>query len=110
MRRRAWLDVVERVGDRLPDPVVIFVWLILALAGASVVAAALGADAVNPVDGRRIAAESLLSAENVRRLLVEMPRTLTGFTPLGYVLVVILGAGVAERSGLFAAAMRGAVA
>ena len=34
-----------------------------------------------------------------------MPSTFTDFHPLGYVLVVMLGAGVAERSGLFATAM-----
>ncbi len=38
-----------------------------------------------------------------------MPLTFTGFHPLGYVLVVMLGAGIAERTGLFASAMRGAV-
>ena len=38
-----------------------------------------------------------------------MPRTLTGFAPLGYVLLVMLGAGIAERTGLFGAAMRAVV-
>ena len=38
-----------------------------------------------------------------------MPKTFTHFHPLGYVLVVMLGAGVAERSGFFAAGMRAAV-
>ena len=52
-----------------------------------------------------IHAESLLSASNIQRLLVDMPSTFTDFHPLGYVLIVMLGAGVAERSGLFATAM-----
>ena len=42
-------------------------------------------------------------------LWVEMPATFTHFHPLGYVLVVMLGAGVAERSGFFAAGMSKAV-
>ncbi|HND13840.1 MAG TPA: AbgT family transporter, partial [Pseudomonadales bacterium] len=46
---------------------------------------------------------------NIRRLWADMPQTFTAFHPLGYVLVVMLGAGVAERSGLFAAAMRATV-
>jgi len=53
--------------------------------------------------------QSLLSADNIQRLWVEMPKTFTHFHPLGYVLVVMLGAGVAERAGLFATAMRAAV-
>ena len=37
-----------------------------------------------------------------------MPTTFTHFHPLGYVLVVMLGAGVAERAGLFGTGMRAA--
>jgi aminobenzoyl-glutamate transport protein len=103
------LTFVERAGNRLPDPVFIFVWLIGALLVGSVVAAAYNVSAINPVDGEAVVAQSLLSSENLRRLFVEMPRTLTGFAPLGYVLVVMLGAGVAERTGLFSAAMRAGI-
>jgi len=109
----AW---IERSGNRLPDPVFIFLWCIAAVIAISVVAAFTGVSALHPtqVDASGnpivVSAESLLSAANIQRLLVEMPGTFTGFYPLGYVLVVMLGAGVAERSGLFAAAMSGAVA
>jgi aminobenzoyl-glutamate transport protein len=100
------LDAVERLGDRLPDPVFIFAWIIAALVAASAACAALGVSAVNPIDGERLYAESLLAPENIRTLLVEMPKTLTGFAPLGYVLLIMLGAGLAERVGLLAAAIR----
>lgn len=100
------LDAIERLGDRLPDPVFIFAWIIGALVLASVACAALGVGAVNPVTGEALSAESLLSPANVRTLLVEMPKTLTGFAPLGYVLLIMLGAGVAERVGLLSAALR----
>jgi aminobenzoyl-glutamate transport protein len=101
-----FLDAVERLGDKLPDPVFIFGWLILALVAASVVCAGLGVSAVHPGDGEVLIAKSLLDAENVRQLLTEMPKTLTGFAPLGYVLLVMLGAGVAERVGLLSAVIR----
>jgi aminobenzoyl-glutamate transport protein len=54
-------------------------------------------------------AESLFSEVNMSRLLTEMPRTLTGFAPLGLVLLVMFGAGVAERVGLFSALIRGSL-
>ncbi|NBB17110.1 TIGR00366 family protein [Caulobacter sp. SLTY] len=104
-----FLDGVERLGDKLPDPVFIFVWLVLALVAASAVCAALGVQVVNPGTGETLVAESLLDPANVQKLLVEMPKTLTGFAPLGYVLLVMLGAGVAERVGLLSAAVRGLV-
>ncbi len=109
------LGWIERSGNRLPDPVVIFLYCILAVIAISVIAAATGTYALHPTQADAagnplvIRAESLLSADNLRRLLVDMPRTFTGFHPLGYVLVVMLGAGVAERSGLLGTAMSAAV-
>lgn len=109
------LGWIERTGNKLPDPVFIFFLLIGVLIVGSVIAAALGYAAPHPTERDEagapvvVAAASLLSAENIRRLLVEMPQTFTHFHPLGYVLVVMLGAGIAERSGFFAAAMRAGV-
>lgn len=112
---KGFLAWVERSGNKLPDPVFIFLWCILAVVLISVVAALAGVSVLHPtqVDGAGnaivVVAESLLSADNIQRLLVEMPATFAGFYPLGFVLVVMLGAGVAERSGLFSAAMSAAV-
>jgi hypothetical protein len=105
----AWLDRLERLGNLLPDPVVIFLILSGAVIIVSALVAATGWSAVHPVTGKVLHVQSLLSVENVRKLLVDMPDTLTGFPPLGLVLVVILGASVAERSGLFHALLGGAV-
>ena len=109
------LGWIERKGNKLPDPVFIFLWLILALAIISAILAGIDLSADHPIvkdaDGNAqvIAAASLFSAENIQKLLVDMPKTMTHFHPLGYVLVVMLGAGVAERSGLFGTAMRAGV-
>jgi len=120
------LGWVERTGNKLPDPVFLFAYFIIALVIISVVCAMLGVNAAlddqvlgGMPDSQKarfgigsdgmISAVSLLAAENIERLWVEMPKTFTHFHPLGYVLVVMLGAGVAERSGLFASAMRSAV-
>ena len=110
------LGWVERTGNKLPDPVFIFFYLIIALVVVSIVASLSGVSALHPTaidestgSALRIDAVSLLSPENIQRLWVEMPATFTHFHPLGYVLVVMLGAGVAERSGFFAAGMSKAV-
>ena len=110
------LGWVERTGNRLPDPVFIFFYLIIALVVVSIVCALVGVSALHPTatdettgGAQVIEAVSLLSPENIQRLWVEMPATFTHFHPLGYVLVVMLGAGVAERSGFFAAGMAKAV-
>ena len=110
---KGFLGKVERIGNRLPDPVFIFVYLIVFLVALSAVCSWAGVSATHPTklleDGSGpliLKAESLLSALNIQKLWVEMPKTFTHFHPLGYVLVVMLGAGVAERSGLFASGIR----
>ena len=123
---KGFLGFVERAGNKLPDPVFIFLFLLVVLVIISVITSltgltatlsdqvlggmsdknktrfAIGEDGVIP-------AISLLSPDNIQRLWTEMPATFTHFHPLGYVLVVMLGAGVAERTGLFGDAMRAAV-
>lgn len=113
--QKGFLGFVERTGNKLPDPVFLFFYLIGGLVLFSVICAVLGVSAEHPTqlnpDGTPVivTADSLLSAANIQRLWVDMPKTFTHFHPLGYVLVVMLGAGVAERSGLFASGMRAAV-
>ena len=112
---KGFLGWVERTGNKLPDPVFIFFYLIGVLIVISLVCAFAGVSAVHPTQISEtgaavvIEAQSLFSPENIQRLWVEMPATFTHFHPLGYVLVVMLGAGVAERSGLFASGIRAAV-
>ena len=109
------LGWIERTGNKLPDPVFIFFSLILFLIVVSVLMSLLGVSALHPsqVDANGnpvvIQVASLLSSDNIRRLLVDMPATFAGFYPLGFVLLVMLGAGVAERTGLFGTAMSAAV-
>ncbi|APE26916.1 AbgT family transporter [Aurantiacibacter gangjinensis] len=114
--QKGFLGWVERTGNRLPDPVFIFFYLIIALVAISVISELAGLSAQHPTtidettgEASVIQAASLLSPENIQRLWVQMPTTFTHFHPLGYVLVVMLGAGVAERSGFFAAGMSAAV-
>ncbi len=103
------LNGIERIGNKLPDPVFLFLWLIGGLIVLSLVGAGLGWSAINPVTGDTLKAASLLSPANLERLIIGMPSTLTDFPPLGIVVTIIYGASVAERSGLFTTAIRAAL-
>lgn len=101
--RKGVLDSIERFGNALPDPVLLFVGMIAIVMVLSAVAAALELSAIHPGSGERLLAQSLFSPDNLSRLLVQMPQTFVGFPPLGLIAVVMVGAAVADRSGLFAA-------
>ncbi len=103
------LDWIERAGNRLPDPVSLFAAMIVLVLAASVIASTLGVAVTHPGTGETIAARNLFEADLLRRLFVEMPQTFAAFAPLGYVLLVMLGVGVAEKTGFLTVALRSLV-
>ncbi|MCE8020217.1 AbgT family transporter [Halomonas sp. MCCC 1A11036] len=115
LRRGAFtrfLDSVEWLGNLLPHPVTLFALLCVIVVVASGIAGALDVSVADPRpanEGERLAVNSLLNAEGLRRLVTEMVTNFTGFAPLGTVLVAMLGVGVAEHSGLLSASMRALV-
>ncbi len=101
------LGIVERIGNRLPDPATLFVLLgivTLALAALGSWAGWSVADPANP--DRTIAVRSLLNADGIRWMLTNAIRNFLDFPPLAIVLVAMLGIGVAERTGLFPALLK----
>ncbi len=100
------LDKVERAGNRLPDPITLFVILTFGILLVSWVFNAMGVSAVHPADGKIIAVDSLLSGHNIKRIFTEMVKNFAAFPPLGMVLVVVIGIGVAEKSGLIDTALK----
>jgi len=103
------LNAIEVAGNKLPDPVTLFIFSIAIVMLLSAVLAAWGASAINPATGQAVSAISLLDTAQIRRLFVELPQVFTSFPPLGVVIVVIIGSGLAERAGFFAAALKGLV-
>ena len=104
------LDSIERTGNALPDPVTIFFIFIGLVMVASWLAHTAGVSVVHPGTDETITAQNLFSDENVRRLFTDMAETFADFPPLGLVLVVMLGIGVADKTGLISAALKSFVA
>lgn len=101
-----FLSFVERGGNALPHPATLFAIFALLILVASELAERAGLSAPHPRTGEEIRAISLLSIDGLHRILEKTVTNLTGFAPLGTVLVAMLGIGVAEGSGLIGAAMR----
>ena len=101
-----FLDVVERVGNALPDPTTLFALLALAVVVLSGIAAQFDLSVVHPTTGKLIEPVSLLSIDGLHRILTQLVTNFTSFAPLGTVLVAMIGIGVAEVSGFIGAVMR----
>jgi aminobenzoyl-glutamate transport protein len=104
------LNRVEIAGNKLPQPVTLFLILAAIVLVASWIFSMLGISAIHPGTQEEIKAVNLLSAEGIRRIFTSMVKVFTDFPPLGLVLVVMIGIGVAERTGLIAAALKAFVA
>ena len=111
------LNGIEWLGNLLPHPVVLFLFFIGALLLASALGAYFDISAIDPrpegAKGRAadgvIRVVNLLNGEGLAKMVENLVKNFTGFAPLGSSLVALLGVGIAERSGLIAAAMRGVV-
>lgn len=107
-----FLNFVERLGNLLPHPVTLFAAFAAGVLVLSWIASAAGLtvpDISTQDPGDTIAAVNLLNGEGLRRIAMGLVGNFTGFAPLGTVLVALLGVGVAERSGLLSAGIRGMV-
>lgn len=104
------LDLVERWGNRLPHPFSLFVLFSFGVLVLSWIASSFGVSATHPATGKPIAAVNLLDRQGIQNVIAKAVSNFTGFAPLGTVLVAMIGVGVAERSGLFSAALKALVA
>ena len=112
-----FLDGVEFLGNLLPHPVTLFAILAIGIILLSGLFGWLGLAVEDPrpagargvADDGMIRAVSLFNADGFRRIWTSLTTNFTGFAPLGVVLVAMLGVGVAEKSGMLSAAVRGMV-
>ncbi|WP_313450623.1 AbgT family transporter [Brevibacterium casei] len=100
------LDGIERIGNRLPEPFTLFLGLFL-ITGAISTAMALANVSVSiPGSDEIVTIKGLFTGEGMAWLTTTMGDNYIGFPPLATVLPILLAVGVAEKSGMLAAAVR----
>ena len=102
------LGSIERVGNKLPDPFMLFIYLLVVFAIVSTLVAALGVTVAIPGSDEVVPVRAAFSSEGALFLLENMVENFVGFPPLGTVLVILLGVGLAERTGLLESVVRAA--
>lgn len=103
------LNFVENVGNKLPHPFMIFVYLAALIIIISAIVAQFDVSVAHPGTGEDVVARSLLSGEGLLFAIDSMLENFTGFAPLGLVLVMMLGIGVAQGVGFFDAAIKATI-
>lgn len=113
-QKTTFLDRLERAGNSLPNPAILFVILTLITMVLSAILAAFDVavsyEALDSATGELVtkhaAIINLLSGESLRHFLTSIIGNFTGFFPLGTVFTVILGVGVAEGTGMLQALIK----
>ena len=113
-----FLATVERVGNMVPHPAIIFFILIGIVIALSVIFGLMGTtvtfDGYDAASGDIIeqtaSVRNLLAPDGIRFMLTSPVANFLGFTGVGVILVAMIGVGVAEESGLIATRVRKMVA
>lgn len=100
------LGFIERVGNKLPHPYILFLWLCLILAVVSFICAKAGVSVINPTTQEEVFAQNLLSKDGLVWLLNNLLKNFQGFSALGLVLAMQMAIGFAEHVGLLTTAMK----
>jgi aminobenzoyl-glutamate transport protein len=100
------LDRIENLGNRLPDPALLFFVLLIAVWLLSAVMAQFSYAHIDPRTGAPIVVENLLTGTAITSFFSTMVTTFVQFHPLGVVLLAMLGIGVADHTGFIRAGLR----
>jgi aminobenzoyl-glutamate transport protein len=103
------LGTIERVGNALPHPFILFLYITAGLIAISTALAIIGVEVTNPTSGEVVAVKSLISRDGMNWILKSLVSNFSSFAALGIVLVMQMAIGVAESSGLLTTAMRRAI-
>ena len=100
------LDFIEKKGNKLPDPAILFFILMIGIWVLSALLSSVSFSEIDPRTQTPIEVINLLSGSSLAAFLSNMVTTFTSFAPLGIVLVAMLGVGVAEHAGFINAGLK----
>jgi aminobenzoyl-glutamate transport protein len=101
------LERFGELGNKLPDPLTLFVIFTGMVVLASIVFEGAEADVVQRTgEIKHEVVRSLMSAEGIRWMFLNVVENFVGFAPLGPVLTVMIGIGVAEQTGFISTGLK----
>ena len=109
-----FIKVVERVGNKLPHPFILFGYFILITLVVSYILSKVGFEASYLVEGKAgegaktvlVQVVNLLTFSEMREALINLPDIYVTFPALKIVLIMMMAIGFLESTGFFNALMR----
>ena len=105
-KTRGFINQVERIGNKIPHPFVLFIYMIALLFLATALLSNFHVSAIDPISKKTVEVQNLLSQEGIQWLLPNIIKNFSTFLPLGSILALMLGVGLAEKVGLLEAMIR----
>lgn len=100
------LNGIEKAGNKLPDPAILFALLLGVVWLTSWAMSGMVFTEIDPRSGQAIQVKNLLAPAALTEFAGRIVNTFVSFPPLGVVLVAMLGLGVAEYTGFINAGLR----
>ncbi|WP_287873284.1 AbgT family transporter [Aeromonas sp.] len=91
-----FLNGVEKAGNKLPDPAMLFLYALLIVWVGSWVLSQFQFDLVNPRTGEAVVVNNLLTGAGLAEFLSTMVTTFTGFAPLAAIVLLALALSPAD--------------
>ena len=109
-RMERMLVAVERIGNKLPDPTMLFIALLFIVWFLSWAFSLMTFDVIDPRSGEPLVVVNQLTGTALTAFFSALVTNFTHFHPVGVVLVAMLGIGVAEHTGFINAGLRAMMA
>ena len=107
-KNRGFLYTVERLGNKIPHPAYLFIWLFVIALALSFILAKAGVSVINPATGETVAVVNLMTSDAWANFLKSMGSTWMSFAPMITVPICTLGMAVATHSGMLNAVLKSA--
>jgi aminobenzoyl-glutamate transport protein len=101
------LQRIEKVANRLPHPMALFMYLCVIVVVLSAIGHGAGWQAQHPATGKWIMVNSLVSTDGIVFMLSSLVKNFMSFAPVGPVILMALAFSLAEKSGLLPALITG---
>ena len=95
-----FLGGIERVGNKLPHPFILFIILSIIVALSSTLLSIFDITAISPKSNEIVEVRNLISGDGLAFALTSMVENFVNFPPLGLIIVVMFGIGLADKVGL----------